>query len=419
MVEPPGGARRWAVLGAGLLAQLAGSVPIYGLATVLPNIRAEGEVSLARAGLVVAAPAAGLLLTLYAWGALADRIGERVVIVTGMMICGAALALTPLAGGLDEPHSALVVWSLLLAVAGAGAASVNAASGRLVLGWFGPQERGIAMGIRQTAQPLAVATAGLLLPPTARAWGLWLSLALPAALCLGAALLVLLVAQDPPRPARTAHDGSTVAAAASPYRQPMLYRVHLSSTCLVVPQFVVASFALAYLVSVRGWDAVAAGQVVFAGQLLGAVGRLGAGRWTDVARSRLRPMRILAVASCAVMLLCWALDLAASPGIVAALIVASVITVCDNGMAYTAVAERAGPFWAGRALGAHNTVQNLVAVLAPSLIGLLISAHGYGAAFLVAAGFALAAIGLVPVRDEVPWGAPAPVGPAAREKRTA
>lgn len=418
MSEP--GGRRWAVLGAGLSAQLAGSLPIYGLATVLPNIRAEGDVSLARAGLVVAAPAAGLLLSLYAWGALADRIGERVVIVTGMTICAVALGLSPLAGTLRQsPHQALVVWSLLLGIAGAGAASVNAASGRLVLGWFGARERGTAMGIRQTAQPLGVATAGLLLPPTARAWGLWWCLAIPAGLCLGAAVLVLVVALDPPRPSRTKADGSAVEAIASPYREPMLYRVHLSSTFLVVPQFVVASFALAYLVAVREWDAVAAGRVVFAGQLLGAIGRLGAGRWTDLAGSRLRPMRTLAIASTVIMLGCWALDAAASSGIVVALVVASVITVCDNGMAYTAVAERAGPFWAGRALGAHNTVQNLVAVLAPSLIGLLISAHGYGAAFLVAAAFALLAIGLIPVRAEAPWDAPAPVDRVIREKHAA
>ncbi len=423
MTEAVRSRRRWAVLGAGLYAQLAASLPIYGLATVLPNIRAEGEVSLARAGLVVAAPAAGLLVSLYAWGALADRIGERVVIVTGMGAMGLALALTPAAAGLDRsPHEALLLWSALLVVAGAGGASVNAASGRLVLGWFGARERGMAMGIRQTAQPLGVAAAGLLLPPTARAWGLWWCLAIPAGLSLLAAVLVLAIAQDPPRPARTAADGTAVAAAASPYREPMLYRVHVSSTFLVVPQFVVASFALAYLVAVRQWDPVAAGRVVFAGQLLGALGRLGAGRWTDLAGSRLRPMRTLAVASSAIMAICWALDLASSPGIVVALVVASVITVCDNGMAYTAVAERAGPFWAGRALGAHNTVQNLVAVAAPSLIGLLISAHGYGIAFLVAAGFAGAAIGLVPVRAEAPWAAPAPgdrVRRTSREKHPA
>jgi len=38
-------------------------------------------------------------------------------------------------------------------------ASVYAASGRLILGWFAASERGPAMGIRQSTQPLGVAVA--------------------------------------------------------------------------------------------------------------------------------------------------------------------------------------------------------------------------------------------------------------------
>jgi sugar phosphate permease len=41
---------------------------------------------------------------------------------------------------------------------------VFAASGRLVLGWFGPGERGLAMGLRQTAQPLGTMLAAAILP---------------------------------------------------------------------------------------------------------------------------------------------------------------------------------------------------------------------------------------------------------------
>jgi sugar phosphate permease len=39
---------------------------------------------------------------------------------------------------------------------GAAAASTNAASGRVVAGWFTRSRRGLAMGIRQMAQPLGV-----------------------------------------------------------------------------------------------------------------------------------------------------------------------------------------------------------------------------------------------------------------------
>ena len=53
--------------------------------------------------------------------------------------------------------------SSLLVLAGALGASVNAASGRAVMGWFHARERGLALGIRQTAIPIggAAAAAGL------------------------------------------------------------------------------------------------------------------------------------------------------------------------------------------------------------------------------------------------------------------
>ena len=39
----------------------------------------------------------------------------------------------------------------------------------------------------------------------------------------------------------------------------------------------------------------------------------------------------------------------------------STVSVADNGLAFTSVAERAGAFWSGRALGVQNTAQYVVA----------------------------------------------------------
>ena len=50
--------------------------------------------------------------------------------------------------------SSFTLFVALLAVAGAMGASVNAASGRAVMQWFGAQERGFALGLRQTAIPV-------------------------------------------------------------------------------------------------------------------------------------------------------------------------------------------------------------------------------------------------------------------------
>ncbi len=393
-------ARRWLVLALSVLAQTSTCVFLYGLPALVPLLREPGQVaraglSLGAAGTIVAAPSLGLLLTLIVWGAAADRYGERVVIAAGM--CGAALALV--AAWRSTGFAALCCW---LVLAAAGAASVNAASGRMILGWFGARERGLAMGIRQTAQPLGVAVGALVLPVVGRHGGVHDALLVPAALCVLFGLSILLFAPDPARAAPSATSDTTADPAdtpgRSPYRTPLLWRIHASSAALVVPQFVVSGFTLAYLVSQRSWSPVDAGRLVFGMQLLGAVGRIGAGTWSDRVGSRLRPMRILAVASALLMIGIALCDLTGSATVVAAFTVAAVVVVADNGLAFTSVAELAGTRWTGRALGVHNTGQNIVAALTPPLFGWAVQSHGYAVAFLLAAVFPAAAIAAIPVR---------------------
>jgi hypothetical protein len=84
------------------------------------------------------------------------------------------------------------------------------------------------------------------------------------------------------------------------------------------------------------------------------------------------------------------------------LTLATIVTVADNGLAFTAVAERAGPFWSGRSLGVHNTAQYVTAAVCAPTAGATITWLGYPATFALAALFPMLAIGLVPVRQERP-----------------
>ncbi|MBC3194674.1 MFS transporter [Pseudonocardia sp. C8] len=353
---------------------------------LVPLLRDTGGLSLAGAGAYVGAPTAGLLLTLIAWGAVADRTGERRVIAAGLAVCAAAVGAAALLPGPATP--------VLLVLGGAGAASVFAANGRMVMGWFGAHERGTAMGIRQTAQPLGVALAGLTLPSLGAAVGPWSALLLPAGLCLASVLLVLVLAPDPPRTARPA------GAAPSPYRTPTLWRVHAASALLVVPQFAIAAFGTEYLVREQGWGVTAAGAFVAAGQVAGAFGRIGSGWWSDRVGSRLRPMRQIAVAAAVVLLLFALGDAVAGWLAVTMLAVGAVVTVADNGLAFTSTAELAGRAWSGRALGIQNTGQNAFASAVPVVLGALVGVTGYGAGFALAALAPLVAVAVTPVRDE-------------------
>ncbi len=55
----------------------------------------------------------------------------------------------------------------------------------------------------------------------------------------------------------------------------------------------------------------------------------------------------------------------------------AVVTVADNGLAYVSVAEFAGPSWAGRALGAQNTLQNVAAIATAPMLAAVIGDSRY------------------------------------------
>ncbi|MGN6253246.1 MAG: MFS transporter [Marmoricola sp.] len=395
VVEQQAGAvgtgRRWGILGASFAAQAASAVTAHGPAFLIPALHGQRHLSLAVAGVVAAAPTVGVMLALIGWGVFVDRHGERPALLLGLAgttLFGALAALVASEGG------SIPVLVLLLALAGASAASSNVASGRVVVGWFPPHRRGLAMGVRQMAQPVGVGLAAVTVAVVAAHHGVGAALWFPAAIAALAGVLVAVVVIDPPRAPRTA------AGAAHPYRgDTFLPRVHGVSVLLVVPQFVVWTFALVWLTDARGWSAGAAGALVAAAQLLGALGRIGVGQLSDAVGSRMRPLRWVTVAALVTMA---ALGLTAALGwsaSVVLLVVATVVTVADNGLAFTAVAEHAGPSWSGRALGVQNTAQFLTASAVPPLAGLAIAGWGYPTAFAVAALFPLAALPLVPRRD--------------------
>jgi sugar phosphate permease len=376
------------MLALGTSAQAVASSLMFGLPFLLPYLRRTEGLTLVQGGALVAAPSLGLVATLIAWGAFADRYGERLAIALG-------LGLTGVVGLASAAVSGLSVRAVLFALVGAAGASVNAASGRLVMGWFGAHQRGLAMGIRQTGQPLGVAIAGALLPPLALLGGLRLALAVPATMCLVITALVVLLAADPPHQ-RFAEDKG----ARSPYRAPILWRLHAASSLLVVPQFATLAFSAEYLVSERGWDATTAGQLLAVVAVGGAAGRMASGRWSDVAGSRLAPMRVIALTSAVCMLVVALTASTEAALVVVALAVASIVSVSDNGLGFTATAELAGRAWSGRALGVQNTMQNVAAFATAPLVGALAGAFGFPWAFAAVAVFPVLGAWLTPVEGE-------------------
>ncbi|MEO5919790.1 MAG: MFS transporter [Pseudolysinimonas sp.] len=385
--------RPWLMLAVGVLAQASASVVQATPAFLIPLLHGERGLSLAEAGLLAATPSVGVLLTLVLWGAATDRWGERGVLVAGLTLT----ALGTLGAILAEGYVALGAAFL---VAGMGSACASSASARVVIGWFPAQRRGFAMGIRQMSQPLGVAIAAVAVPPLVSAGSLTPALVFAAALVAVATIACAVFIVNPTRPPRaTDAEGRP----ANPYRRSVtLVRIHLVSALLVIPQYVLSTFGLVWLIADQGWGAIAAGALVAASQFAGGVGRIGAGILSDRVGSRLRPLRWVAIAGIPLLLLtALAGEVHAGPLVAIAYVLAACVSVADNGLAFTAVAEVAGAHWSGRALGTQNTGQFLTAAIVAPVVGLLIGVVGYSAAFALIAIAPAIAVPLVP-RDPDP-----------------
>lgn len=378
--------KAWTALALGVAAQTAGTVFVSTPAFLIPLLHTQRGMSLAHAGLLAAIPTMGMVLTLILWGALADRVGEKWVIAIGLV--GVAIA----AAGAITAHG-YVELSAFLLLGGAASASSNSASGKVVVGWFPKERRGLAMGIRQMCQPLGVTIAALTVPAIAAGSGLSAAFVLPLIMTALLAILTALFLANPPRSAKAVG----FPPAANPYRTSgFLWRIHLVSILLVVPQFTLSVFGLVWLITQLHVPTLAAGVLVGVAQFVGALGRVAVGVLSDRVASRMRPLRWVAISAVVVMV---------GLGVTAAaewqvgaivLVIAMTVTVADNGLAFTSVAEMAGPSWSGRALGAQNTGQFIAASVVGPLIGGLIGLVGYPIAFFLVAVVPAIAVPIIP-----------------------
>jgi MFS family permease len=216
------------VLAVGSLATAALAAVQGGLPAIAPAIQETFGLSLVEVTAVFTAFALGTVLTLLAWGVLSDRAGERIVIGGGLAAGGLAM----LAAASSHGYTALLVW---MALAGMLGSSAVAASGRAVFGWFPRDERGLALGLRQTAVPVGAALASFTLPPLASAAGVHAALYALAGAMLVSALASAIWLRDGPRTESAAPPAPDAA------RDPRIWRLSAASSLMIIGQVGVTS----------------------------------------------------------------------------------------------------------------------------------------------------------------------------------
>jgi sugar phosphate permease len=363
---------RWVILAAGTTAQTSFTTISVGLPALAPALRSHYRLSLGQVGVVLGAVGIGMLPTLLPWGILADRIGERTVIAFGLVGAGAAVCAT----GLSGSYATLVV---LLIVSGALGASVNAASGRAVMGWFGAQERGLALGIRQTSVPIGGAAAAATLPFLAGAGGTRLAFLTLGAGCIGGGLVAAALLREAPAHATPPID------VRPPLRDVRMWLLAGGSSLYLLAQIAITTFEVLFLHDRRGLSTHAAALVLAGTNLLGIGSRIAAGRWSDRLGARIAPLRLIGVGICAGTFLVAVLVHAPLAVLVPVIVVAGVLSLTWNGLAFAAAAETAGAARSGAALGFQQTMLGVLVAAVPPLFALLVDASSWRIAFAVAA----------------------------------
>jgi sugar phosphate permease len=354
------------VLGVGSAATAALAAVQGGLPAIAPAIQEAFDLSLVQVTAVFTAFAIGTVATLLAWGVASDRRGERVVIAVGL----GTGALAMFAAASSDAYVALLAWMALAGMLGSAAV---AASGRAVFGWFPRDERGLALGLRQTAVPVGAALASFSLPPLASSAGVDAALyALAGAMALAAVASAIWL-----------RDGPRVESAAPPapdaVRDPRIWRLSAASSLMIIGQIGVTSLLVLYLYRERDWTAAHAALALGVVQLGAAAARVSAGRWSDLRDERIDPFRRLAAVA-GVLLLAASFG---GPVAVPLLMAGGIAAMSWNGLSFTAAAEISGRRQAGKAMGIQNTAMRVVAAGVPVGLGALASAVSWHAVFAV------------------------------------
>ncbi|MEO6922147.1 MAG: MFS transporter [Collimonas sp.] len=401
---------RWKVLGVGVAANASFSAAFSGIPTSAVLMRSSYHLGNSELGLVLGLMGLGIAISELPWGLLTDRWGDRPVLLTGLASTATALALmalfvAPVAGYI--PGLPLLAAGLLLV--GLLGGSVNGSSGRAVMTWFGENERGMAMSIRQTAVPLGGAIGALILPSLAAHLGFAAVYGVLALFCMVTLFFTWLWLHEPATATinkTSGHAGKPPLTGPAPLKDRQLWSIVVAIGVLCAPQFAILSFGTVFLhdFSHAGIAVITASMATL--QVGAMIIRVWSGRWTDRNRNRREFLRFCTISVAGAFAALAALVAVAgqlptvSPLMALLLIAMLVITgICVSawhGVAYTELATIAGARNAGTALGMANTSVFVMCFLTPLAIPHILTLTSWPGVWLLGSVLAIIALQFFP-----------------------
>jgi MFS family permease len=371
---------RWPILALVTLAQALGALTALAVAPLAPFLLESLELSRVQVGLFLPAVYLGGVLMALPAGWFTDRLGVRLTFTLGQLVVGTMIVL-----GAGSPSYGLLL--VLLVLGGFGFSVLNPATGRAVVEWFPPRERGIAMGVKQTGLTLGGLTAALLLPPIARAWSWRHALATAGLLSLVSATLVAILYRSRTAPSTASPVERPRLAELGEYlRRPPVLVVFGCGLALSIAQSSLMAYLVLFAKDSFSVSAVRAAQFLAIAQVGGTVSRVLWGVVSDRSfGGRRRPGVVASAAIGAVAYATLALGSLLPAWLIYPLaFIAGAGAFGWVGLYFALVAEIGGPRHAGLLTGAATACSWSGTLIGPPIFGLVLEATGgYTASWLI------------------------------------
>jgi MFS family permease len=368
---------RYEVLALFTASMVAASLVVVAIGTLLPYVSESFARDRTHISLLVTALMLGCLITNAASGAATDRFGDKAVLIA----CGLAMGLSLIAASLVVSFAWVVAWLLVYGMA---FAAINPVGSHAILFFFKPEERGLAMGIRQMGMPLGGVLGAIIISSCAEFLGYRGALAVTGVLVIIITMTAAVLYCEPPalygKPVRA---GVLFEDMIRIGREPKLILLTLVCVILFATQVALMGFFPWTLVNEAHTSAGFASLVFVITQFAAAAARL---LWGWASDRLFHGQRILPLAITCILCALSALAVANVAHLPLPLLAGVAVALGFSaegwfGIAIVAIAEVGGEEHAGSALGFSLTWVYAAAVAIPSLFQLVMEKAGIPSAW--------------------------------------
>lgn len=379
---------RYEILGLFTVSMIAASLLLVAIGTLLPYVSQSFPAERSHIGLLVTAFFFGNTLTTGVSGIATDRFGDKAVLIA----CGIIMGIALLAAAAVPSFLWLALWML---VYGVGYAAINPVGSHAILFFFKPEERGLAMGVRQMGTPLGGVIGAIVIATSAEYFGYRGALLVTGIIVLVVTLGAAALYREPPQlygePVRAGvlfkdmlHIG----------REPRLILITLMCVILFVAQVALMAFFPWTLVNEVHVSAGFAAIIFVIAQFAAAAGRL---TWGWASDRIFHGGRVLPLVITCVLCALAALAVAHTRGMALPAVAGVAVLLGFSaegwfGLAIVAMAEVGGEEHAGSALGFGLTWVMATAIVTPAIFQWIMETAGIPSAWHMLALLSIAGV---------------------------